>query len=39
MSNKLGPTKGFDEVKKLEDKDVLTSPEELAKKIEDEKKD
>jgi len=39
MSTKLGKVQGFDETKKLEDKDIITSPEELARKIEDEKKE
>ena len=39
MASKHGKLQGFDETKKLEDKDIITSPEELAKKIEEEKKE
>ena len=39
MTTKLGKVQGFEDTKKLEDKDIITSPEELARKIEEEKKD
>ena len=39
MASKNGKLKGFEDTKELKDKDIITSPEEMAKKIEEEKRD